>query len=178
MTSKKNSPTTYLAIIFLALLIVAILLKNNPFKKESVAETLLPDISAENISKVNFMDIGGENIIQLEKNNEDWILTGEGIEATTAAFIKVENLINTLALLNKENLISQNPDKFVDFNLSDDLAKKIILTHGEDSINLMVGKDAANFSGSYIRVQNDNFVYKSKDPLSTYFSTVYFQDSK
>lgn len=169
---KAKNTSHYLLFIFLSLLIVSIFFKNNPWQKEAEALLLLPKLQVDRVEKIKLS--AESNKIILEKSGNEWFLLDNEKEATKAAKEKVDAFLQTIAGFKKSDLVSQNKEKFVNFELSDELAKKISFWQG-DELLLLVGKNSVDFMGSYVRVQNGDFVYKVNYPLSSIFTASAFK---
>jgi hypothetical protein len=168
----------YLVLIFLSLLIAAILLKNNPWKKTPTTQALFSNFDKAKITQIKLQppSSAGTKQLSLEKSGQDWLLLEEGQEATKASTESVDSFLTSLAELKDDDLVSTNVSKHEDYELTDDKAGQIQMVQPDNTqFTLLVGKRSSDFRGNYIRVKNSNFVYKTTSFFSSYFNSDIFK---
>ncbi len=145
--------------LLIVLLGIFAYLKYQPEINKSRNKTLFPTNSQ--ITKVI---IENEEEQELDKKDNSWFIKTE--ENEKADQTKVESLLNTLEKLEKDELVSQNPDNFSNFNLNEDKAIKVKLFEGENiAFEIWVGDPGPSFNKTYFRLPDENKVYLSNVSL-------------
>lgn len=80
---------------------------------------------------------------------------------------KINNIISILLDTDGTNydLISQNPDRFNDFNVSSTSANVSLSSSGKEKLTIIVGN--ASYPGNFIRPAKENNVYLTKKSLGS-----------
>ena len=158
--------------ILVILLIILIILVVIYFVWQNVLESKSNQPKEQTLKFGNFANLQKIEITQaaktttLEKNNDNWLVTSENNAAANAQF--VTNLIDGFKTLKSGLVISTNPDKQADFNLSADKATKIKLTdsQGQTVAELLIGKpNYPSYTQTYVRQPNSNLILLTSGSL-------------
>ncbi|MFC1598697.1 DUF4340 domain-containing protein [Patescibacteria group bacterium] len=153
MTKKAKNNLILLTV--LAVLILALLLWQNPFKSSSnQADTeKLITTSLGNLETIEITRPGQSFILNKEADN--WFLTSQDNVPANEALI--QNLIESLTELNSGTIVSRNLEKLDNFGLTEEkvVNLKLINDQGITIIELMVGKlGGAAYTQTYVKQNN------------------------
>ena len=166
MTSKTKN--TLILLVILIILVVVLIFWQNPFesqqneiKKETVITNNLANLQKIEISQA-------DKTIILAKQNADWLVISE--ENVLANAILIENLIESLKNIKTGAIISSNPYKLTDFNLTEETAVKLKLY--DDQANtiteLLIGKRGGPaYNQTYLKKINSNNVLLVEENLTS-----------
>lgn len=137
--------------------------KKIPLLKQK-KEVLFPDLNIDQIDKI-FIKQGEEETV-LQKKEGSW----QRNEATQSAQKeKVEMLLETVKEMEKEELVSQNPEKR-DIYKVDNSGMQVVLKSGDQEfVNLYVGKRGPDFLSTYVRKKDSDNVWLIKKTLQSIF---------
>lgn len=131
-------------------------------------------ISGKNIH--NFLGLSRDDITALKitnafdtfnlfLNNGLWYL----IENTPllADSTIIENILNASCSLTVGNVVSENPDRQLDFNVDDSSGIHVYFYDGDRLLSeIIVGKPAPDFKHTYVRRPGENFVYMTNKQIT------------
>lgn len=159
---KKDTKRLLFVFLLLLFFVGAIFLKEKwprIFKKENL---VFSKLKKEAVDKIVLEDNQEKTV--LEKKNGIWYTKDFFADKN-----RVENLLNSLFELKKEEVVSQNKNKYKDFEV--DGRRKIEI----GSYTIYIGKNYS-FQKSYFRVDNDPNVYLVSLDLTSFFYPKDFRD--
>ena len=160
MAKSKNLWIKYAIILGIALILLLVVsMKNRRYepKISDVFNVKSEDISAITISK-------DTTSITLVKGDTTWMFA----EPDTGLIknLRIENFFKNVVNAQKCGYITQNPDKYDQYNVSDTKGLKVELKKGEYVLGVIyIGRSKTNYSQDYIRYPDDPKVYQSQSKL-------------
>jgi len=163
--TKKSKQTLSLFVI-LIILLIAFFFWQNPFNQKS-NQAKTDTIIISNLDNTTKIEIAkGETVTQLEKLNDQWVVASE--ENAAANMNLVNGLLNSLENTETGIIVSTNPDKLANFNLSDELATKLSLEDNQgNKIELLIGKNGGpELDNTYVKKTDSNNILLADENLS------------
>lgn len=157
----KNKQTLYAggAFVLLALLYF--------FTSTGAVDTKSIDAEQFSIDKsqVHSMSLrGGETQLDFIRNDSGWMLDSYPVD--TARTNRFLDEITTLAI---DRLITKNTEKHEKYEVSDQASGFILNSEsGKELLNILVGKQGANFQETFVRESGEDEVYAVKASLGQY----------
>ncbi len=144
---------------FVVLLLIVLLVRTDPYdSKIEEPKNLLPTIEKDKIEKIEI--VRETESVTLEKRNNGWVMTSLSDAKANESFVKT--LLERMEKLEISHLISDNPDKHGSFEVDETGARLKLFAGGSELLSLIVGKNTADYSGSFVRLPDDNHVYATK----------------
>lgn len=138
--------------------------KNQPVK--SPYNSSVSGIKKENVTKIIIKDSKGE--ITLNKNGQDWQIGGK--KADNSKIDQVFAII--LDQSNNYELVSQNPDRALEFGLATGSATvKNLTLNDENKILLSVRVGSDSYPGTFIQVEGKPEIYLTSQSLNSLISS-------
>jgi hypothetical protein len=156
MNTKPKS-ILYL-IIALAVLIAIFIFWQNPLNNKATQDNTQSILTKglEDVKKIEITKNSKTTL--LDKLDNKWVVTSENnAEANTEYITK---LIESLKEVKTGTIISQNPGKFITFELGEGMGTNIKLSDGQNNVllELQVGKMGPAYTQSYVRKPNSSNV--------------------
>lgn len=155
--TNKSKLSLYL-IIALAALIAVFILWQNPLDHKTTQDnnqTILTK-SLDDVKKIEITKDTKTTL--LDKLDDKWVVTSENnVEANPEYVTK---LLDSLKEVKTGTIISQNPDKFMNFDLAEGMGTMIKLSDSQNNIllELQVGKMGPAYTQSYVKLPNSSNV--------------------
>ncbi len=144
---------------FVVLLLIVLLVRSDPYDtKIEEPKDVWPTIVPDDIDKIEI--VRETESISLEKRASGWVLASHGDAVANDNFVKT--LLDRLEKLEISHLISDNPDKHGSFEVDEKGARLKLFKGGTELASIIVGKNTADYSGSFVRLPDDNLVYATK----------------
>lgn len=158
---KTNLRLLVLGLILVGLLLLFIL-KHQFLRNFSQKLPLTyPDLKKETISE---LVITNDKTIYIYKKNNAWFLKNEGFEFR-ADLERIEKIINSIAALKKEDVVSNNKTKHKNFGID---RQKITLKTKTKNYTVYIG-NSVDYNQNYLRVDNQNEVFVGEN-----FSDIFY----
>lgn len=157
--TTKRFLKLFTALFFLIIVFILITQKSLLFPRRM---EVFPLLKKESINTLIFTE--DKNKIMVEKKNNQWMI-GE----FPADVARIDQILDMIATLKKDDIASQNKKKYADFGV--DGGKRIEF----DRHVIYVG-DTGGASHRYFRVDKDMLIYRTDSDFSTFFSRHDMQD--
>ncbi len=164
MAKKTNWMPYIIVLIVLALLLVYVQMKDRRYDH---AVTPIFNIEPDEITAVTIHKEGNE--VTLLRGDSLWTF----LEPDTGFVkeFKINNFMEYVVKGKKGTIVTENPDRYVNFNVDDSTATRIELKQGEEILaSLLVGRSNAGYGNDNIRIPGDARVWQSQDKLLTRLS--------
>ncbi|MGE4585893.1 MAG: DUF4340 domain-containing protein [Mangrovibacterium sp.] len=161
----KKIPIKFLLALFCILLLAVVLvqLSEQEKGKRSFSGPLL-DFEANTVSRINiFPRVMQGKKLELNKINDQWMLTTPDQKSYQADQQTVSSLLNGLNGLKPEGVASERKDHWNTYSVSDSLGTRIKLFKGSETLaELIFGKVsyASRGTSSYVRLANNKTTYR------------------
>jgi len=156
----------------LVVLVVVVGLVENPFakseytKKIEATASLFPGFKKESVAKIEITASG--DTTTLAKENDQWLVAS--MDNYPADAEGVDDLLDKVAEFKTTELVSNNPEKQVEFEVDSSGAEaKLLDASGNVLAHLFLGKTTPGFLSSYVRAADSNDVYVGKGNLKSTF---------
>ena len=128
------------------------------------------DGNTELISKVLIQS--SNDAIELSKLGDSWEISGN--DTLVILQNRIDNLLNTVLSVNRETMVSQNPEKWDKYSVDDSSGTHLALLDAEDNTigYFVFGRSMSDYSHNYIRLQGDDNVYLTDSNVIHHLSTV------
>jgi len=137
------------------------------------AETpLLPDFNRDQRDLAAAVELSSEKgSLKLVKKGESWVLPGGGREYPASRSM-IDAFFNFLAEMKRTRVVTDNPEVWPDFGLSDEARRRIRLLDEAGNIltDIIVGKAAAGGGDDYVRFGDSNDVVLSNRSFNYYLN--------
>ena len=122
-----------------------------------------PIFSGDNESIHRFLIIDKKDSLELVKNDTIWTITKADTLITKQN--QIDNLYNRILAVKKEFIVSQNPNKWATYGVTDSLGKRFIYYDENDKEigDFIFGNEGQDYQHNYIRQYNDENVFRSND---------------
>lgn len=155
----KRFNNKILIIIFLVLIGAFVLTK--VFRSPGLERNLSEDIFSVDTAKITTLKIypavEQREEIRLMKAGNNWKVS-RGEKAVQAENSRVKFLINTIAKLRPERMVSRKKEKWDEYDVGDTTALKVVAMEGSnEKLNLFIGKQ--NGPSTYVRIEGEDEVY-------------------
>lgn len=163
-----------LSIVLVVLLAIVLITQINSKKGDRTFKKQLFDIDTTKITSLSlFPKINNFSEIQFVRKANSWVIIKENKEYNVNIF-SIENMIRQINNLVPLRLAGNSKDKWVNFELSDSLATRIVINSEKKSLGeLYVGKFGYNpqtqQGSSYVRINKDKEVYAVSGFLQSLF---------
>jgi len=155
----NNTKKTLILLGVAVILVIVFLIWQTPFNssQNSSQETIF----TADLNKASKIEIThGETTIILTKLDSIWVIESE--ENAKANQFLIDNIIEATKISKNGTLISQNKEKFANFMLTDEDARKLKIYDNNNNliINLLIGKtNTAGLDQNYIRLTDNDKIY-------------------
>lgn len=155
--NNKTKSILY-SIIGLAVLIAVLIIWQNPLDHKASQDnnqTILTK-SLDNVAKIEITKQGKTTL--LDKLDDKWVVTSENnAEANTEYITK---LLDSLNEVKTGTIISQNPDKLINFELGEGMGTNLKLSDSQNNtlLELQIGKMGPAFTQCYVKLPNSSNV--------------------
>jgi len=145
MSFKK---TIILIIVLCILLGIAYFLNRSP-QKATEKHPLFPEFDAEKVTAIRLN--GQTNKLTLSKMDDQWVALEE--DELPADKDQINQVLQTVSELNRDDLISKNPSKQEIFQVDPNAGFEVEITGEEDKIlaHFYIGKNGPDFMSTYVR---------------------------
>jgi len=160
MAKQKYPWLRYVIILAIAvLLLVFVNLRNRRH------EVKVTDIFSTNTEEVTAFTISKDTLtVTLLKADTTWVFAEP--DTGVVKDWRINNFFSNVVEGSKTGFVTRNPEKHADYNVSEDLATKLELKHGESVLEtIYVGRSKSSWSQDYIRYPDDPKVYISQKKL-------------
>ncbi|KKP36667.1 hypothetical protein A2483_00975 [Candidatus Peregrinibacteria bacterium RIFOXYC2_FULL_33_13] len=167
----KKFYKTYVLLFILIILSVLVLILDNPEKSAEKENQQFNKPIISNIDVVNkFIIKNKDSEIIFKKSEKKWLIENAG--NSLANFEEVDKLLSNLEAMTRENVISEDKTQWSYFEVDENTGRQIILFNDEKKIAaFFVGRSGnPNFDDQYIRIENENIIYKTQGILDDIFS--------
>ncbi|NOY05559.1 MAG: DUF4340 domain-containing protein [Chlorobi bacterium] len=148
---------TFLAVIFIVLLVVAILIVTNSGER-SINPEEIPQLIAVDSAAVDGITITrGSTTIELRRSGNTWKI--EKPVSYRADAKKVGDLLHELSAVKASTVVSSKPEKHGVFQVDSTGTELRIMEHGKPVVHLVVGKNGPDFTSRYMRLADENEVW-------------------
>lgn len=159
-----------LAGVLLALVIVILLLvrgDSGPAVEEEIAAGLLyPSLDTAAVDRITIR--ADENRVELARRGADWIVAG--VEEFAADPDGVKRVLDVLASLTADEVVSRKPEKYDLFELDSAGAVEVAVgAEGSEAARFFVGKSGPDFRSTYLRDGSREEVFLQSQSLRSVF---------
>lgn len=165
MAKKQNPWMKYIILLAVAvLLLLVVSLKNRRYRPQitDVFDVKVEDVNAFTVSKDTLS-------VTLMKSDTCWVFAEP--DTGVVKDMKIENFFKYVVAAEKSGFVTKNPEKYEQFNVSDQKGLKVELKKGEYVLGtIYLGRSKTNWSQDYIRYPDDPKVYTSRKKMLSYVS--------
>ncbi len=159
----------------LLILIVAVLVSENPFKgraetKVRAGKPLFPSYAEDDVTNVTVY--GKRDTVALSREGNQWLLH-EGSDTYPADTSGVMKMLAAVPKLTDRVVVSRNPEKQGIYEV-DSTGTEVVMSGDTDRTiaHFFVGKPGPDFSSSYLRVHDSDAVLLQEERLGSVFDRV------
>lgn len=154
----KNK-TILAVVIFAALLLVVLLIQEDPYERES--GMTLPKIDKIDITTLDKVEITNKTeSIAFGKRGDNWWITSPNEYMVDKTFQNM--VISKLETFELDRLVSENKDKHGAFEVDEQGSRLKVYAGGKEILSLIVGKNTPDYKGTFIRLADSNAIYATK----------------
>ena len=145
MSLKK----TIILVIILCVLLGIAYVVNRPPKKATEERLLFPEFDSEKVTTIRLY--GQEHQLTLNKMDDQWIALEE--DELPADKDQIAQALQTVAELNRDDIISKNPSKQDIFQVDPNNGYEVMIQGEEDETlaHFYIGKNGPDFMSTYVR---------------------------
>ncbi len=159
----KNNQTILAAGILGLLALLYYLTQTGSVDTKSIDSDLF-EFDKSDVAAVSLFSNG--SIIEFAKDESGWRLEGYPVDT-----VRMNQLLNVFSDLSIDRMITMNPDKHRKYEVTDQGSRFRASDGGEkDLLQLIIGKQGANYQETFVRAESENEVYAVKSNLSQYKS--------
>jgi len=157
-----------IAIIVLGLLLIIFFINSNKQNALIIQSNQLFEKNVNDIQKILIQ----KNAAAIELIRTDTIWEISGNDSLIIKERSLESFFDRVLTVNRETLISENPEKYDKFSISDSLGIHLALigSQNETIAYYVFGRSSTDYSRSYVRIGNNPNVYLT-DQNVTYMLT-------
>jgi hypothetical protein len=154
-------------VILLILLVIQvglILFLDRPvYTPEAKSPSFFPDFNAEQARRIEITQ-GNKRLVLIKDSG--WLVEA-GEHRYQANFFYIDTLLNSVQRLDRQNLLSRNPDKVKVFGLDGEAAIRLEVqgSGGAPMARLLVGKNLGPSRGTYVKAPDEDEVYLVMEDL-------------
>jgi len=154
--------------ILLAILVVLWLLTRLQESRYTTSTDEVFDIQPDDVSR--FVVREGDRQVELVRWDTLWVVTG--FEQRKVKQWRLNSFFNTVLGVERESMISDNPDKWVTYGVDDSTGRRLQVYNlgGELAGDVLVGQSAANWQSSYLREAGRDEVYLTRKSIAHFLS--------
>lgn len=165
MAKKQNPWLKYIVLLAIALvLLLVVTLKNRRYQPDitDVFDVNVEDVTAFTVSKDTLS-------VTLVKGDTTWVFAEP--DTGVVKDYRIENFFRNIVEAKKSGYITKNPEKYDQYNVSEEKGLKIELKKGEFVLaTTYLGRSKTSWSQDYIRYPDDPKVYISQNKMLSYAS--------
>ncbi len=123
----------------------------------------------EDVHKV-LIQLSGD-AIELSKDADIWSISG--IDTLIIRQNRIDNLLNSVLTVNRETMVSNNPDNWPKFSVDDSSGTHLALidASGSTIAYYVFGRSKSDWSHNYVRIEDDTAVYLTNNNVINHLST-------
>jgi len=160
MAKSKNLWIKYAIILGIALILLLVVSLKNRRYEPRISDVF--SVKSEDINAITILK--DTTSITLVKGDTTWMFAKP--DTGLVKNLRIENFFKNVVNAKKGGYITQNPDKYDQYNVSDPKGLKVELKKGEYVLgSIYIGRSKTNYSQDYIRYPDDPKVYQSKSKL-------------
>jgi len=162
--------TTRNGLIILAILVLAFFITQYQQNRTTTTSTRLFDGNVENIHKILIQK--GETAIELVREAADaWEITGN--DTLLVRENRITNLFEDVLTVERETLVSRNPEKYDKFAIDDSTGTHLALIDvaGNTSAYYVFGRSRTDWAHNYVRTEDEPEVYLTSKSVIHHLST-------
>ena len=163
-----RSPILLAGLLVALVLLIFILSQSNggPEMEGAASSLLYPALDTEDVDRITIR--GGGNVAELFREGEKWMVATE--ENYDADRDGMDRILEALASLSAEEVVSRKSEKYSVFELDSAQAVEVeIDSGGETAARFFIGKSGADFQSTYIRDSEREDVFLQHVPLKSVF---------
>lgn len=143
-------------LVLAALIALYLLLQTRSARYTTSAEAVF-DIEPDSVAR--FEVKSGTAQVELARRDSLWVVAEH--EENKVRDWRITNFFDRVLAVERESMISANPDKWATYGVSDSAARQVLLYDARDELlgHIYVGRSRANFSNNYVRLAGDERVY-------------------
>ncbi len=144
-------------IIFLGVLVIGFVLNSYYQSRHTTKSSAIFDGDVSNIKKVLIQNLG--NALELVRQDTVWSISGN--DTLVVRENRIDNLLNTVLAVNRETLVSKNPEKWVKFSVDDSSGTHLALIDAKDETMayFVFGRSRSDWAHNYVRINDEPEVY-------------------
>tara|TARA_S200000501_G_scaffold379025_1_gene446703 strand:+ start:3264 stop:3833 length:570 start_codon:yes stop_codon:yes gene_type:complete len=144
-------------------IILLILFYFNRKSQQNLTVDGVPIFTGNNKNIHRFLIIDKKDSLELVKNDTIWTITKA--ETLITKQNQVDNLYNRLLMVKKEFIVSENPNKWETYGVTDSMGKRFIFYDANDIEigDFIFGNEGQDYQHNYIREYKDENVFRSND---------------
>ena len=137
-------------------------------KLESTSTAIFTD-DPEDVFKILIQ--AGEEAVELARVDTVWKISGNDTLVTKPR--SIENLFDKVLKVNRETIISENPEKYGKYSVDDSTGTHLAVINSEEKTvgYYVFGRSKSDYSRSYIRIGDDPKVYLVDQNVTYMLST-------
>ena len=130
-------------------------------------KTINVDVLAFDKGDVAAVELSGkEGVLAFSMKGDHWELENYPVDS-----VRIKQLLDLFSELKVDRLITQNPEKHAKYEVPEDGTRLLIKTSdGKGVLDLLIGKQGANFQETFVREYDQDEVYAVKSSLGQYKS--------
>jgi hypothetical protein len=113
----------------------------------------------------------GQETLELRKAGDDWTVRISGVYFP-ASGTRVNAFLDHIISLKRSKRVSDDPETWEDFEVTETLGRRLILAGAEDKtlVNLFIGKPGVGGEGTYVRQEGSEEVIEADKSFSYYMN--------
>lgn len=157
----SNKQTLYAAGVLVVLVIIYFLTQTGNVDTKSIDAELL-QFSQDEVTQVELKSAGTN--LSFKREGESWSLDNYPVDT-----VRMTQLLEIFAELSVDRMITRNSEKYEKYEVSES-GSRVTLKNDADKVllDLLIGKQGANFQESFVRQMDQDEVYAVKSNLSQY----------
>jgi hypothetical protein len=165
MARKKNLWRKYLIILVIA---IAILIVVNQREKEYEAKvTNIFDVNPEDITAFTV----SKDTVSVTLLNADTTWVFAEPDTGRVEEYRIDNFFRYVVNGKKTGFVTENPEKYEQYNVTDSLGTKVELKKGEYILeSVIVGRSESSWTHDYIKYPDDKRVYMTQEKILNHLS--------
>jgi hypothetical protein len=158
-----------IALIVFGLLLILLIINNNKQNSFISQSNQIFEKNANDIQKILIQK--NNEAIELIRIDTTWHISGN--DSLMIKERSLESFFDRVLIVNRETLISGNPEKYDKFAISDSLGTHLALINSQNETiaYYVFGRSNTDYSRSYVRIGNDPNVYLTDQNVSYMLNT-------
>ncbi len=156
-------------IILIVMLVIAYFANSYFQNKYTTRSSEIFSGNPEDVYKVLIQSAG--NAIELSKEADTWVISGN--DTLVMRQNRIDNLLTSVLQVNRETLVSNNPDNWSKFSVDDSTGTHLALidASGSTIAYYVFGRSKSDWTHNYVRVEDDYEVYLTDSNVINHLST-------